>query len=129
MTKSDQDDKMLDALFATAKAGEEPVVSPDLVARILADAEALQPTFSPLTKRGENRSSVVSQMLRALGGWPPLTGLAAATVAGVWIGFAATPEVLTRGIAGLAGADSAETAETDVYLAYLDTTYSYGLEE
>lgn len=128
MTKPDDNNEMLDALFAAARTDDRAAARPELLAKVLADAEAMQPNFEPLTRRepeGDRKSSsIFAQLVGALGGWPSLTGLAAATVAGIWVGFAAVPDVLPSGIAELIGA-----ADTEVYLAYLEGGYSYGLEE
>lgn len=112
-------DQELDALFAAARDDTAQAPSSDLMARILADAEAMQPKPAAQPRR---RGGFVSGILSTIGGWPSLGGLAAATVAGVWIGFSATPTLLPDGIAGLVG-----DTNTD-YLAYLDTSYAY-LEE
>ncbi|SHJ71627.1 hypothetical protein SAMN05444000_11225 [Shimia gijangensis] len=114
---------MLDALFEAARTDDRAAARPDLLARVLADAEALQPTLDPLKRRDKPRKSVFAQLFGALGGWPSVTGLAAATVAGVWVGFVATPELLPNGVASLIGAD------TEIYLAYLEGGSNYGLEE
>ena len=115
-------DQELDALFAAARDDAAQAPSSDLMARILADAEAMQPKPAASVARPQSRGGVVSGILSAIGGWPSLGGLAAATVAGVWIGFSATPTVLPDGLAGLVGETNSD------YLAYLDTSYAY-LEE
>lgn len=77
----------LDALLAEVAA--QPVEAPgdDLVARILADAGAVQadaavaPASVPVTPAWRG-------WLDALGGWPTLGGLTAAAATGLWIGVA-----------------------------------------
>jgi len=111
----------LDALLAAAAKDAAQAPSGDLMARVLADAEAMQPqaaSLAPAPRRG-----VLAGIVSALGGWPSLGGLAAATVAGVWIGFSATPVILPDGLAGLVD------DETTQYLAYLDTGYGYPEED
>ena len=83
----------LEAFFQTLKDAPEEA-SPDLLARVLADAyeeqdalalQALPKTSDPVKStpsRGLFRS-----VLDAIGGWPALGGLATATVAGIWIGY------------------------------------------
>ncbi|MBR9844401.1 MAG: hypothetical protein GYB25_14675 [Rhodobacteraceae bacterium] len=115
-------DQELDALFAAARDDAAQAPSSDLMARVLADAEAMQPKPAAPVVRPQSRGGLVSGILSAIGGWPSLGGLAAATVAGVWIGFSATPTVLPDGLAGLVGETNSD------YLAYLDTSYAY-LEE
>lgn len=82
MTKRDEiEDDGLEAFFAAARA-EAPRPSAALMGGILADAEAAR---GPWWRRAA----------LGLGGWPALTGLAAATVAGVWIGAAVPDQVGT----------------------------------
>jgi hypothetical protein len=92
----------LEALFAEARAlRTEP--GSDLTARILADAQAVA---------GERRAPArpAPSLPRAgwrdwpagLGGWPAMGGLAASTVAGLWIGWA-PPAALADAAQGLAG--------------------------
>lgn len=127
MTKPDDNNEMLDALFAAARTDDRATARPDLLAKVLADAEALQPSFEPLTAREQTsdrvRGGIIAQIIGALGGWPSLTGLAAATVAGVWVGFSVAPDMLLTGLAEIIGSD------TEVYLALLEGDYGYGLEE
>ena len=78
----DRTDDGLEALFAAARARDDRPPGA-LVARVLADAQAVQPGRTGL-----------GGLLRALGGWPSAAGLAAASVAGVAIGFAAPEAVL-----------------------------------
>ena len=127
MTKPEDNNEMLDALFAAARTDGRAAARPDLLAKVLADAEALQPGFEPLARRqqpdGPARSGIIAQLMAAVGGWPSLTGLAAAAVAGIWVGFSAAPDMLPTGIAEIIGTD------TDVYLALLDGDYGDGMEE
>ncbi len=90
MTERDPLEPFFDAARANRAAPEA-----DLMARVLADAEAeaegrerAGPAPRPPAPQG------ILQMLKAVGGWPALAGLAATTAAGVWIGFA-LPEVPT----------------------------------
>ncbi len=75
--RENPDDGGLDALFAEARRERPPAA---LVARVLADAEAVRPG---------RRERLGAALLRAIGGWPSAAGLAAASVAGLLIGFAA----------------------------------------
>lgn len=73
----DKLDKLLE------EAAHAPVdLPPGLAARVLQDASAMSPTA-----RQRPKLSLVSRISSALGGWPALGGLAAATCAGFWIGF------------------------------------------
>lgn len=69
----------LDDLFALARRQE---ASPDLLARVMSDAEAAMVPEVP-------RRSARWRMFRVLlGGAGALTGMATAALAGVWIGMA-----------------------------------------
>lgn len=83
MTNPNDDD--LVALFAQARSADTSP-SDDLMARILGDADAVQDGFTPV-QTSEN-PGLWARMMDALGGWPSLSGLAAATVAGIWVGVA-----------------------------------------
>ena len=85
----DQDDiRALDACFEAARAAPlEP--SPELLARVLADADAeyARTAMPPARVQPLPRAGRLGQAIRTLGGWPAMGGLAAATVAGIWIGL------------------------------------------
>ncbi|WP_116599190.1 hypothetical protein [Primorskyibacter marinus] len=111
MTDKQQDSDGLDAFFDAAR-NTAPAPDAAFMARILDDAlsvqaEAVAPP-SPVTKR----EGLFSQILRGIGGWPALTGLAAATVAGVWIGVN-PPAAVSDQLASLIGTSSATTDATD----------------
>ncbi|MGQ0565527.1 MAG: dihydroorotate dehydrogenase [Gemmobacter sp.] len=76
-------DDDLDDLFAAARA-DAARPSDGLMARVLADADALQPQ-----RRAPARPRFrLSALIAALGGMGAMAGLATATVAGLWIGLA-----------------------------------------
>ncbi|MDJ1007923.1 MAG: dihydroorotate dehydrogenase [Paracoccaceae bacterium] len=79
----DRDDG-LEAFFDDARAHK---ARPDsaLKARLLEDALAHQPAPAAVAPARRGR---LGSAIALLGGWPALTGLATATVAGVWIGVA-----------------------------------------
>ena len=83
MTTNERDDG-LEALFAEARA-LRPVPSEDLMARLMADAERERP--QPAVVSAAPRSGW-RDWISALGGWPAMGGLVAATVTGLWIGTA-----------------------------------------
>ena len=97
MMMTDPNDEMLEDLFAQARAAKPPV-SDDLMARVLADAERAGHGASVVV----DRPGLWSRFLDLVGGWPAVSGLAAATVAGVWIGVA-PPAMLDDYTAGLTG--------------------------
>lgn len=72
---------MLDDLFAAARQAA-PDPSDTLMARIVADAAREMPRPAPATP------GVWATLWDGLGGWIGAGGLAAATVAGLWIGIA-----------------------------------------
>ncbi|SIT85073.1 hypothetical protein SAMN05421849_2244 [Pontibaca methylaminivorans] len=84
----------LDALLRAAR--QAPADLPEaLESRILRDAARVQAgRRSPVAVIGrprrqpERREGLWSRLHGALGGWPALGGLAAASVAGLWIGLA-----------------------------------------
>jgi len=76
-------DNDLDDLFAAARA-DVARPSPALMARVLSDATAEQLRKPvPVLRRFR-----LAALIAALGGTGGLTGLATATVAGLWIGLA-----------------------------------------
>lgn len=87
-------DTELETLFAATRSAA-PVPSGALLARVLDDAAAVQragaATRPPATRRA--RPGWRATLAAALGGAGGIAGLATATVAGVWIGFAAPAPV------------------------------------
>ena len=76
----------LDPFFEAARA-QRPAPSDDLLARVMADAEAAATARVPV-EQVDSRTGVLVRLKEALGGWPGLAGLTAAAAAGVWIGVA-----------------------------------------
>ncbi|MEW9919426.1 hypothetical protein AB2B41_07420 [Marimonas sp. MJW-29] len=85
----------LEALFEVARA-RPPEVPGALMARVLADAGALQPKARAAGWRG---------WIAALGGMPALGGLVTATCVGFWLGVA-PPEGLPDLAAAVLGGDA-----------------------
>lgn len=94
MAMSDRDDMSgLEVFFDAARAhAAEPSVA--LMARIDEDAQAVA-AQTPAPPR-PRRASLSSQLYRLLGGWPAVTGLATAAMAGVWLGIS-LPEGMLDG--------------------------------
>lgn len=88
----DPDSDFLAPFFDAARS-DTPPLSAELAARIAADAEAAAVAASRRTVPGRPASQglrrTLGDALAALGGWPAWSGLAAAGVAGFWIGVAA----------------------------------------
>ena len=89
MAKTDQGDNGLDAFFEAARR-HRPAPDDAFTARLVEQALAVQAQASNLPVRGQRTRR---RWFSAFGGWPALTGLATATVAGLWIG-AAQPGVV-----------------------------------
>lgn len=87
MDKAPQGQSDLDDLFAAAR-GNRPAMPEHLTAAILADAAREQPGHQPVTAGKPGRRMLLGQLLAAIGGWPAMGGLVAASAAGVWIGVA-----------------------------------------
>ena len=81
----------LEDMFAQARTAA-PLPTSDLMARVLADALAAQPVDRPIlptVARKPPRQGFWSMVLAGLGGRAGIAGLGTATLAGLWIGFAA----------------------------------------
>jgi hypothetical protein len=112
------DDKMLDDLFGQARA--TPAQPSDaLMARIAADAVAVMPAPMAHAPKGM-RVGFLAALAAALGGWPVISGLTAATVAGVWIGFS-PPQSLDTIANDLWGG-------SDITVPFLELSDPFGLE-
>lgn len=121
MTDMERNEDMLDALFQSAAADNaEP--SADLMARILADAEDLQPQEA-VPRPDPQPLGWGGRILDVLGGWRPATGLATAALAGLWFGFSASTTLLPQNVTGLIADDAG------YYLGYLDTSYGDEAED
>ena len=86
---TDRDDDRLEALLAAARDARPP--GDALVARVLADATAVQAEAGASTSVA--RRGPLAGLLATLGGWPGLSGVTAAGVAGLALGFWA-PELV-----------------------------------
>ncbi|MEQ8895753.1 MAG: hypothetical protein RID23_01590 [Roseovarius sp.] len=112
----------LKAFFDAGKAAR-PEPSDALMARIMADAdrEQAERAKAPAPVRTPRRGRL-AWLAGALGGWPAMTGLAAATVAGLWIGVSAP--------AGLTGiAQDVIAGNDEAYLIDLDPDATFVLAE
>ncbi|WP_297771080.1 hypothetical protein [uncultured Roseovarius sp.] len=99
MSMSDKDDagEGLDVFFEAARC-QVPAPSPDLLARVLADADVAQQAHSAAFAAAP-RQGIGPRLYRLLGGWPAMAGLATAALTGIWIGTA-----LPEGLIGTAEA-------------------------
>lgn len=103
MADKDISDPFLDALFDEARDAD--TASPDLMARVLADAEAVQDAAMAAAVEAAPKVPVWRAVLDAIGGWPAAAGLATAGLAGVWIGVT-PPDVLSYEVAMVLGTDT-----------------------
>lgn len=83
----------LDDLFAEAAAVRE-APSPALTARVLADADRLQPRAGPLRAEQPAPQGWVRTLADWFGGGMSLAGMSAAAVAGLYLGLAQPASVL-----------------------------------
>ena len=92
MTSERDDMAELDAAFAAARDAQ-PEPSDALMARIMADAAAVQAGRVAAVRPSARRARRGAKVLALLGGWPALGGLVTATVAGVWLGLNPPPQM------------------------------------
>ncbi len=76
-------DKELEHLFALARDARD-VFPDDLAVRIETDAEAVR-----LARSARKRRRTWRDRMNVIGGWHGVSGLVAASAAGIWIGFSA----------------------------------------
>lgn len=116
MTERDED-QGLEAIFGAARARPVPHVRDDVMARIMAEAQAhLPPPVAPATPRTDG---FWSGLFASVGGWAGLSGMAAATCAGVWLGF-----VQPDGLSGI----SSDLMGASLTLPSIEATDVFGLE-
>ncbi len=88
------DDTTLDRTFAQIRAEDVPL-SDGLMDRIMMDADSVLAAGGPMARNDAPQPGLWDSLLDAIGGWPSFSGLAAATVAGLWIGVA-PPDAVTN---------------------------------
>ncbi len=114
-SEMERDDTTLADFFAAARDAA-PAPSDALIARILADAEAAMPRRAegPARPGPEPRRGVLA-WLGAFGGWGGVGGLATATLAGLWFGYAGLgdPVSLAASVSAAltGGGEAAETTD------------------
>ncbi|KIC13837.1 hypothetical protein [Leisingera sp. ANG-Vp] len=107
MAETDKALQELEDLFAAARA-ERPAVPDRLTAAILEDAARERLRAEPVAPRRPARRPLWRQLAEAVGGWPAMGGLAAASAAGLWIGLA--PPSFVPDPVALAGYEDSSTA-------------------
>ena len=83
MTDNEPDRTGLNVYLDAARA-RRAAPSSDLLARIMADAQAVQAAAD--LRPAPLRAGLAEQFYRLLGGWPAFAGLATAAATGVWLG-------------------------------------------
>jgi hypothetical protein len=114
---TDQNQTDLDDLFAEA-AQLKPSVPSDLMARVLIDADQIQPR-----PRAAANQNVWNALVDMVGGWPVVGGLAMAGVAGIWIGVAPP-----MGLENMATAVIGSTHTVDLFGGDMLSSFSDGLD-
>lgn len=109
-------DQALDDLFADAS--HQTQVPKTLSARVLEDAERLQ----PVRRKSQHRKS--TGFFEMLGGWQGLGGLVAAGCTGLWIGV--SPPAAVPDPAAWLGVSDVDSAQTE---AVYETAFGWDLEE
>ncbi|MEP5732306.1 MAG: hypothetical protein ABJL67_23400 [Sulfitobacter sp.] len=116
MTENEQTDELnLEGLFEAAR--RTPAKVPEgLMARVIADASAVQPVRRFARWRG---------WLRGLGGMPAISGLVTATCVGFWLGVAPP-----TGLPDLGGAMLGVEADAEDTVDVLDASgFGWDIEE
>ena len=109
MMMTDPKDSFVDDLFAQAR-NEAVTPSDDLMARVLSDASAAMPTAVSLQPNAT--SGMFAGLLEVIGGWSVLSGVAAAGVAGLWVGLA-PPDAVESWAADILGTTTQITLMPD----------------
>ncbi|MGX0877128.1 hypothetical protein ACSSV4_001812 [Roseovarius sp. MBR-154] len=99
MTDKDRAGQGLDVFFEAARR-HPPAPSPDLLARVLAEAEALQAATARPAPAPAPHAGLAARLYRLLGGWPAMAGLATAALTGLWIGTALPEGLIGQAEAG-----------------------------
>ncbi|KRS12804.1 hypothetical protein XM53_09525 [Roseovarius atlanticus] len=113
------EDALTEAFAAARRTAPEP--DADFLARVLADAEDVQDGFARADRTepfAEDRERLALRggwrgVFHALGGWPAVSGLSAAAVAGLWIGVA-PPERLDATAQQVWGEDITLALQPDI---------------
>ena len=102
---------------------EPPAPSEALLARVMADAAREQAAQAAARARSVRGSPAGWRgVVAALGGWPAMGSLAAAGIAGVWLGFAQPDAVPVW------STDTAETQDTALWYGAEEALVFYGID-
>lgn len=115
-------------LFESAQA-TPPEPSLDFMARVLSDAQMMQPAALGVMTTSTPKRGFVTELFSglsdAIGGWPAFAGLATAAVTGLWIGIA-PPDTLLAPLDTMLGTDTSALIETLEYGDGFDFTLFEG---
>lgn len=112
-------EEQLMALFQ--EASTEPVMVPSgLAQKVMQDAAKMQPA---LRSREKASSTLMSRLIGMVGGWPTFGGLAAASCAGFWIGFAPPQSLPDTGVLLMSQSDLSAVEAVEL------TGFGWDLEE
>lgn len=100
-TPAQDEDAMIDALLDDVAQAPVAPIDPGFMARLLDDADRFLPPPGVRTADIPARPGW-RDLLVALGGWPAIGGLAAAGMAGLWIGIA-PPQIVDDAVAEFVG--------------------------
>lgn len=112
--KTEKDLIELDRLLDQA-ARDDTVVPQTLMARVLDDADTVQPVSVPM--RTVRQSGFLARLSQSLGGWAGIGGLAAASCVGFWIGVS-PPEALPDAGGFLLGVETGSFGEAAELTAF-----------
>jgi hypothetical protein len=107
MTEQHQTNQTLEAFFEAGRTAA-PQPSGDLMARILADAEAAR-VFAAAPRAV--RRGLWASLMAAIGGWPAVASLATATVAGLYIGVSPPAQLEDFAVTYLGATDYAVSGD------------------
>lgn len=93
LSDTELDDQL--AAFFAQEQKDAPLASDELMMRILADANTLQPR--PVGFVAPMKTPWWKTVFQEIGGWPSLAGLSTAAVIGVWIGLGSS-SLVTEGL-------------------------------
>ncbi|MBY6068206.1 hypothetical protein KUW17_15740 [Leisingera aquaemixtae] len=113
MADTDKANQELEELFAAARR-DRPALPEHLSAAILADAGRVQQGRHAAGPARAARQPLWRQLIEAVGGWPAMGGLAAASAAGLWIGLA-PPSFVPDPVALAGYEDSGNAVPYDSY--------------
>lgn len=128
MSKRMRDTDDLEVFFEAAKSSP-PAPSSDFMARVLSDAEAMQPAALGVMQSMPPQQSSLKEFFDALsdaiGGWRAFAGLAMAAVTGLWIGIS-PPAGLIEPFGSVLGTDTSALSDAFEYGDGFDFTMFEG---